>query len=105
MLSVTYYRADPGRARKARKNNQCTESRCYLCKTVPSIVGMNAGTRIAELRKSLGITQRALAQALDVDVSKVSRIECGVHRLSLDDANAICAFLGVPLKLINEGGE
>ena len=36
------------------------------------------GARIQELRKSKGYTQEALAEAIDIDAKRISKIERGV---------------------------
>ena len=43
------------------------------------------GARIQELRKSKGYTQEALAEAIDIDAKRISKIERGVISASYND--------------------
>ena len=52
------------------------------------------GQRIKSERKSKGITQENLAEALDVSVGYVSQLERGITKLSLDTLGAISLHLG-----------
>ena len=51
--------------------------------------------RLVDLRKSFGLSQRALAERLDVPRSFVSRIELGERRIDLVELYWICQALGV----------
>jgi transcriptional regulator with XRE-family HTH domain len=51
--------------------------------------------RIAELRRERGVSQRRLAEAIDLDPSAMSRIEAGDRGLAVDELVGIADFLGV----------
>jgi len=51
------------------------------------------GTRIKQKRKSLGLTQDALAEKLSVSVGYVSQVERGITKISLDLLGAISEIL------------
>lgn len=50
------------------------------------------GARIQELRKSKGYTQEALAEAIDIDAKRISKIERGVISASYND---MILFFGI----------
>ena len=56
-----------------------------------------AGNRIAEIRRSKGLSQRALAEALHVSPGYISRLEAGHRGAQLDTLYAVAAALGVPV--------
>jgi type I restriction enzyme M protein len=61
------------------------------------------GRRLAALRKERNIAQRALAQALDVDPSMISRVEKGERELSPSQLFAAADILGVlPEELLGD---
>lgn len=60
------------------------------------------GARIQELRKSKGYTQEALAEAIDIDAKRISKIERGVISASYNDMILFSEFFGVTLD--KEGG-
>ena len=51
------------------------------------------GTRIKTIRKSLGITQGALAEKLEVSIGYISQVERGITKISLDLLGAIASIL------------
>jgi transcriptional regulator with XRE-family HTH domain len=51
--------------------------------------------QLAELRRSLGVTQEALAERLDVPVQHVSRIESGAQNITLATLQRFAVALGV----------
>ena len=55
------------------------------------------GARIQELRKSKGYTQEALAEAIDIDAKRISKIERGVISASYNDMILFSEFFGVTL--------
>lgn len=59
-----------------------------------------AKNRISQLRKSRGLTQRALADRADTSQQQVQRIEAGVQGVRLELANRIAAALGCDLEEI-----
>lgn len=58
------------------------------------------GQAIRELRELRGITQRELAQKLDVTVNFVSLLENGKRGVSVPNLNAVGKILGVPTAFI-----
>lgn len=52
------------------------------------------GQRIERLRNERGVSQRRLADAIDVDPSALSRIESGQRGLAVGELVAISEFLG-----------
>ena len=50
-----------------------------------------------ELRKSKGYTQEALAEAIDIDAKRISKIERGVISASYNDMILFSEFFGVTL--------
>jgi transcriptional regulator with XRE-family HTH domain len=59
-----------------------------------------AKNRIAQLRKSRGLTQRGLAELAGTSQQQVQRIEAGVHGIRLELATKIAAALGGELSEI-----
>ena len=53
------------------------------------------GARIKEARRKRGMTQEALAEALDVSIGYVSQVERGITKISLDLLGAISGILDV----------
>jgi transcriptional regulator with XRE-family HTH domain len=51
--------------------------------------------QLAELRRSLGVTQEELAERLDVPVQHVSRIESGAQNITLATLERFSIALGV----------
>ena len=60
----------------------------------PERLVQRVGQRVAELRRAAGMTQEAFAEALDVTVQYVSRIEVG-ENLTLTTLAKIARALGV----------
>jgi transcriptional regulator with XRE-family HTH domain len=59
-----------------------------------------AKNRIAQLRKSRGLTQRALAELVGTSQQQIQRIEAGIHGVRLELATKIAAALGGELSEI-----
>ena len=57
------------------------------------------GARIAELRKSLGMTQEELAGKCGLQRTTVSKIERGRFSVSVDMLSRICEVLGSRLEI------
>lgn len=55
------------------------------------------GQRIADLRAERGVSQRRLADVLDLDPSALSRIESGERGLAVGELVAVAEFLGVEI--------
>ena len=56
------------------------------------------GKRIRELRKSCGMTQAELAEAAELEVETISRLEQGTRGVTLDSIDRIARALGVGLR-------
>jgi transcriptional regulator with XRE-family HTH domain len=56
------------------------------------------GLRIRELRKAAGMTQAELAEAAELEVESISRLERGTRGITLDSIDRIAQALGVRLK-------
>lgn len=57
----------------------------------------HVGRRVAEIRRSRGLTQEQLAERADVSAGYLARIESGTKRATVDTLNAIAVALGEPL--------
>ena len=55
------------------------------------------GKRLHDVRTSRGITQEALAEAIDIDAKRISKIERGVISASYNDMILFSEFFGVTL--------
>jgi len=56
------------------------------------------GKRIRELRKASGMTQAELAEAAELEVETISRLEQGTRGATLDSIDRIAQALGIGLK-------
>jgi len=56
------------------------------------------GKRIRELRKSCRMTQAELAEAAELEVETISRLEQGTRGVTLDSIDRLAQALGVGLK-------
>ena len=56
------------------------------------------GKRIRELRKARGMTQAELAEAAELEVETISRLEGGTRGATVDSVNRIAQALGIGLK-------
>lgn len=64
------------------------------------------GARIAELRKTRGVTQTQLAQALDVSQQTVQAYEVGRRRIPVSAMPVVARVLGISLEeLFGETGQ
>src|SRR5438067_12357579 len=63
----------------------------------PYLTQQEIGARIGALRDERGVSQRALAEALNLDPSAMSRVESGARGLAVDELVAIAGFFGVPV--------
>ena len=61
------------------------------------------GQRIKQVRRSRGMTQERLAEALSVSVGYVSQIERGVTKISLDTLAAVATQLNCELSELVTG--
>lgn len=61
------------------------------------------GSQVRAVRRSRGLTQEALAEALDVTPRYLAGIERGERNLTLDSVDVLAEQLGVPaLALLDE---
>ncbi|HED36256.1 MAG TPA: XRE family transcriptional regulator [Gammaproteobacteria bacterium] len=58
---------------------------------------MNIAQRLSSLRKEKGLTQQALASALDLHITQVKRYEAGISQPSLDALKKISKTLRVSI--------
>lgn len=58
------------------------------------------GARVAELRSAASVSQRELADALEVDQSALSRIENGSRGLAVAELVAVAEYFGVAIDAI-----
>ena|ERR1700730_8911926 len=56
------------------------------------------GRHLAKLRERAGITQRQLAEVMDIDASALSRIEAGRRSIAIDELVRASDFLGVSVE-------
>jgi len=59
----------------------------------PDLLAMRLAANISERRKALGLTQSAVAEALNVDTETLSRFERGKHLPSLKTLERLAAVL------------
>ena len=60
------------------------------------------GQRIQRKRKSLGVTQEQMAEALNFSVGYISQVERGITKLSMDSLANVCEYLGCDIGSIME---
>lgn len=65
--------------------------------TVDTISTKNIGAQIKKRREELGITQAHFSEILDIDISTLSRIECGIRLPNLPTYLKLCLALNIPL--------
>jgi len=65
-------------------------------------VQLNFGTRVRAIRKSLGISQEALADLSELDRSYIGGVERGERNISLGNIDKIANALGVGIKELFE---
>lgn len=69
-------------------------------------VGVEVGSRVREARKRAGLTQTQLAEAADLALETVSRVERGVQSPTVDNLQTMARVLGTSLSaLVGEGGD
>ncbi|MFH0926608.1 MAG: helix-turn-helix domain-containing protein [bacterium] len=66
-----------------------------LCKEI--------GTKIKEAREKVGLTQKDMAERLNISQQIISRIEKGRQNISLETLNNVCKSLGISLNAENFG--
>ncbi|PID50432.1 MAG: transcriptional regulator [Proteobacteria bacterium] len=61
-------------------------------------IQLNFGSRVRAIRKSLGISQEALADLSELDRSYIGGVERGERNISLGNIEKIANALGVEIK-------
>lgn len=72
---------------------------------LPHPIDVHVGQRVRERRKTLGITQDRLAQALDLTFQQVQKYERGVNRISASKLYEAAQVLQVPVNWFFEGDD
>jgi DNA-binding XRE family transcriptional regulator len=76
-----------------RESGEIDENRAYsLEETFPD---SHPGKALAGLRAREGLTQKQMAEALDISQSRLSELERGIRRISLDMAKKIAEKYGI----------
>ena len=63
------------------------------------------GKMLQELRQELGMTQRELAEALELSSSTIAMYELGLRTPALDTAKKIAKYFGLPVDNIFFGND
>lgn len=71
----------------------------------PQPIDVFVGARIAERRRSLGLSQSDLAKALSITFQQVQKYERGVNRVSASRLWEAAGFLGLPINAFFPPGE
>ncbi|WP_191558539.1 helix-turn-helix domain-containing protein [Brevundimonas aurantiaca] len=66
-------------------------------------VDVHVGGRIAHRRRSLGLSQSDLGQALGLTFQQIQKYERGANRVSASKLWEAAGFLGVPVRYLFEG--
>jgi transcriptional regulator with XRE-family HTH domain len=69
----------------------------------PNSVDVHVGVKVRECRKALGISQEALATALNLSFQQIQKYERGANRISASKLYEIGRFLGVSADYFFEG--
>lgn len=62
-----------------------------------TITSRDIGAKIKELRKSMNISQEALAEIMGVSYQQVQRYEAGTNKLNVENIQVIAQALEVPM--------
>ena len=65
----------------------------------------NFGNRLRQLRQARGVTQEALAEAMDVHVRTVRHMEAGLHGPRFDNLEKLAEVLELEVKALFDFGE
>ncbi|CAL4868800.1 hypothetical protein MMA231_03089 [Asticcacaulis sp. MM231] len=66
-------------------------------------VDLHVGMRVRSRRKSLGLTQEALAKSIGLTFQQVQKYERGANRISASKLYEMALFLKVPVSFFYEG--
>ena len=69
----------------------------------PNPVDANVGAVVRTRRRSLGMSQGKLGQALGISLQQVQKNECGTNRLGASRLQQLSNILGVPVAYFFEG--
>lgn len=58
------------------------------------------GRKLAEIRKSAGMTQEQLSELSGLNRANISKIESGKYNVSLDILERLCGVLGVKMEVV-----
>jgi transcriptional regulator with XRE-family HTH domain len=62
----------------------------------PNPIDIDVGAKVRQLRRLLGLTQRAVGEALGVSFQQIQKYEAGTNRISASSMQRFADFLGVP---------
>lgn len=71
----------------------------------PDPVDVHVGKRVRLRRKSIGVSQEQVADALGLTFQQIQKYENGANRVSASKLHGIGKFLGVPVAFFFEGLE
>ena len=63
--------------------------------TLPWLISMEFASRLVQLRKQKGLTQQALADAVQINLTQIKRYEAGTNQPSLDALKKIATTFGI----------
>jgi transcriptional regulator with XRE-family HTH domain len=67
------------------------------------MMNISIGQKVKELREKAGLSQKQIAQFLDVDQSMISKCEKGERQFQIDHLEQLASLFGLPLAhLMNE---
>ena len=69
----------------------------------PNPLDANVGAVVRARRRSLGMSQGKLGQALGISLQQVQKNECGTNRLGASRLQQLSNILGVPIAYFFEG--
>jgi DNA-binding XRE family transcriptional regulator len=76
-----------------REDEEIDENRAYALEE--SFPGSHPGRRLAGLRAREGLTQKQMAASLNISQSRLSELERGIRRISIDMAKKAAETYGV----------
>ena len=72
-------------------------------KSIPHPIDVHVGRRLRARRRLLGLTQEALATAVDIKFQQIQKYESGSNRVSASRLWALAKALDVPVSYFFEG--
>ena len=61
-------------------------------------IKMRIGLRIKELRGTLGMSQEAFANSIDMSRTYLAEVEIGKRNISIENIDRICGGLGISIR-------